>query len=395
MISYYTSIFILVWLALGVLCLLIWENNRLPEKDKRFLYITYILIALAALGEWCGVQLDGREEFPAWLLKMAKCADFILTPIAGGVLMMQLRLRGLWRKGLIGILGVNTVMQLVSAFTDWMIRIDDSHHFTHGPLYGAYIVLCAVIMALVVIAFVLYGRSFRRQNRMSLMATVALVVVGVFIQEALPGEHRTSYLALTLGAAMMFIHYAEFSSLRLDDYVAAQQLKIDTDALTGVSSRHAYNKRLKALNAQGVPGNLAAFTIDINGLKQVNDTLGHDAGDELIVGAARCVETAMGEEAGCFRTGGDEFVVLAPMSAGAAEDAVLRLKGETDDWRGRRVHTPLTLAVGYALAADNLGLSAEQLIREADMAMYAAKAEYYRHEGRDRRGARRQPGAMT
>lgn len=385
MLSYYSSIILLSWMALGVLCVLIHENDRIPRADKRLLYLTYGLIALSALAEWCGVRLNGREDIPSWALKLAKCLDYIMTPMAGGALVLQMRLRDRWRGCLIGLLAINTLFQIVSLFTGWMIRVDAHNHYTHGPMYGAYLILCVAIIGLVIIAFTLYGRSFKRQNRTSLYAIMLLVVVGIALQEGLEGGPRTAYLGMTLGAALMFIHYAEFTQLAADEHVSKQQIQIDTDALTGVYSRHAYNGALKAYDAAGaLPEDLAAFTIDLNGLKQINDEMGHKAGDELICGAADCVRRAFGDEARCYRTGGDEFVVLADMDGDQAEAALSRLRREASRWHGSRGQA-LSLAAGYALAADAAECSAEKLVRAADQAMYANKAAYYRNHGIDRR----------
>ncbi len=61
MLSYYTAIIMMSLIALGVLALLIRDNNRLSFENKRLLYITCGLIAVSALAEWCGVQMDGRR----------------------------------------------------------------------------------------------------------------------------------------------------------------------------------------------------------------------------------------------------------------------------------------------------------------------------------------------
>lgn len=383
--SYYTAIIALVWMAMGVLCVLIHENHRISESDKRMFYLTYLLIAVSALAEWCGLWLNGRTDLPRWILLSAKCADYILTPMAGGALVAQMHMRNRWRNVMVGILAANTLFQLVGIFSGWTVRLDGQGYYSHGPLFPAYMGVCFAIIILVVIEFIVYGRAFRRQNRVSLYAVMLFVVAGILMQELLPSEPRIAYLALTIGAALMFIHYTEFASLAADDHLTAQQQQINTDALTGVSSRHAYSQALKALDAAGpLPEDYAAFTIDINGLKQVNDTLGHEAGDELIIGAARCIEKVMGEASDCYRTGGDEFVVMTRMPADAAEMALVHLRRETDRWQGRTVKS-LSLAVGYALAGDNPDLNAEKLVKAADMAMYAAKAAYYRENGVDRR----------
>ena len=389
MISYYTSIMLLSWLALGVLSVLIRENDRLAKSDKRLLYLTYALIAVSALAEWCGVQLDGRTDVPRWLMICVKTADYILTPMAGGALVVQMRLENRWRNGMLAILAANAALQVVSAFTGWMVVVDEAHTYSHGPLYGIYLGVCLAIIGIVIIEFILYGRSFRRQNRLSLYAVMLLVIVGIAMQEMLPSGHRTSYIALTLGAALMFIRCSEFSQLAMDDTVSEQQLQIDTDSLTGLFSRSAYSRALNALDAAGaLPENFAAFTVDINGLKQVNDTLGHEAGDELIRGAAACIVGAFGADRSCYRTGGDEFVVLTSMDRDEADHVLGQLNREARRWRGEKVKA-LSVSAGYALAPDyDDGMTAEALVRESDKAMYEAKAVYYRDAGRDRRNRR-------
>ena len=101
---------------------------------------------------------------------------------------------------------------------------------------------------------------------------MALVITAILIQEVLPGGNRTAYIGLTLGAILMFIHYTEFARLATDDYIHRQQVALDTDPLTGVHSRYAYSRMLKEYDISGgLPDSFAAFTIDINGLKRVND----------------------------------------------------------------------------------------------------------------------------
>ena len=153
----------------------------------------------------------------------------------------------------------------------------------------------------------------------------------------------------------------------------------------------SYSRALEELDANGtLPENFAAFTIDINGLKAVNDSLGHEAGDELIRGAATCVKAVLGDEGQCYRTGGDEFVMLTRMKREKAEYALQKLKYETERWQGSAVKS-LNVSAGYALAAecDADGLTAEALVRQSDRAMYEAKADYYQSAGRKQRSKRR------
>lgn len=388
MFSFYTSTTLLVWLSLGVLSLLVYENARIQARDKRILFLTYLLIAVSALAEYCGVLLSGRENISGKLILIIKTLDYILTPMAGGAIILQLRLKNRWNWFLGGLIAVNTLIQLLNPLTGWMVQVDESNAYHHGPLYPLYLSMCFIVIGVVILQFFLYGLSFRRQNRKSLNAILILILVGIMMQELSGGDRRTSYLALTIGAALIFIHYVEFGAQSMDDSLRKQQIQLDTDALTGVYSRLAYTLALSELDAAGtLPKDLVVFTVDINGLKKVNDQMGHEAGDELIRGAAACITNTFCQNGRCYRTGGDEFVVLAQMPRETVTSANDRLQQEAAQWHGENVQT-LSLASGYALAAENTELSAEKLVVEADKAMYAAKAAFYRQVGMDRRARR-------
>ena len=386
LLSYYSTVIYLCWLALCVLCVLVRENDRIARADKHLFYTAYLCIAAAALAEWAGVQLSGVSGLPEWVLRCVKCADYVLTPMAGWTLIRQMKLKNVGITAFNALLITNTAFQVAAAFTGWMVAVDHGR-YTHGPLYGVYMGVYVVAVILVVAEFIVYGRSFRHQNRGSLYAVMMLVMAGIAMQELLPGEHRTAYIALTMGAALLFIHFTEFSQLSADDHIAMQQRELDTDAMTKLYSRHAYSLALREYDAAPLPADLAAFAIDVNGLKAVNDTLGHEAGDELICGAADCIRRSLGALGHCYRTGGDEFVVLAHMDKALCDQALARLADTARTWRGKTV-PELSLAAGCAHAADHPDLSAEKLVGEADKAMYEAKDAYYRETGKDRRSPR-------
>ena len=386
--SYYTMLILLSWMALGVLCILVWENSWIPRTDKRHFYVTYGIIALSALAEWVGIQISGHDGYPAWVLSLVKCFDYMLTPMAGGAIVAQMKMRNRWNAALMGVLAANVAFQILALFNGWMVVVDAQNHYTHGPLYTIYIVIYLAVIVLTGAEFLLYSMSYRKQNRMSLYSVLLLVMVSIGAQELFGGEYRTAYIGLTMGAALMFIHYSEFYQMSADDRIQKQHSQLMTDALSGARSRHAYMKALETYEHKGsMPRDLVAITIDINELKATNDTIGHDAGDELIIGAARCIEKVIGQRGKCYRTGGDEFVVLARMNRAQTETTLVCLERETAAWTGDEVKH-LSLSAGYALACDHEGLTVEQLVREADQAMYAAKAEYYRKNGHDRRGPR-------
>ena len=182
MFSYYTTLILLCWTGLGVLCILVHENSWIPREDKRRFYLTYGIIALSALAEWSGVQISGNASFPGWLLSLVKCADYTLTPMAGGAIVAQMKLRDRWFKALMIVLTANALFQLVACFNGWMVVIDAQNHYTHGRLYPVYMGIYLLVILLSTAQFLAYGQAYRRQNRASLYSVLLFVVVGIGIQ---------------------------------------------------------------------------------------------------------------------------------------------------------------------------------------------------------------------
>ena len=379
----YTSVIIMILLALTVLSILISENNRISQTKKQLFIATNMMIALAAIAECAGVHISGNADVPKGVLAAVKAIDYIFTPMTGGALIALMQKPGERNWFLVGIFVGNVVIQVISAFNGWMIVIDDQNHYIHGQLYPVYMLLYSMVIIILMHKMLSYGKTFRKQNRKSLYAIIILVFIGIGMQELLGDDCRVAYLAATFASAFLYIHYSEFSQLRLDEKITEQQVKLSNDPLTGVGSRFAYIEEMKACT-EALPNDFVVFLIDINGLKAVNDSIGHEAGDELICGAADCIQKSVGKKGQTFRIGGDEFVVFAVMTKKQLEAGLLELKKKTGQWSGEKVKS-LSLSVGYTLAKEHKEFSIAELVKEADKAMYKQKREYYQTEGRDRR----------
>lgn len=380
----YTSVIIMILLALTVLSILISENNRISQTKKQLFIATNMMIALAAIAECAGVHISGNAAVPKGVLAAVKAIDYTFTPMTGGALIALMQKPGEKNRFLGGIFIGNVVIQIISAFNGWMVVIDDQNHYVHGRLYPVYMLLYSMVIIILMHRMLSYGKTFRKQNRKSLYAIIILVFIGIGMQELLGNDCRVAYLAATFGSTFLYIHYSEFSQLRLDEKITEQQVKLSNDPLIGVGSRFAYMDAVKVCS-NSLPADFVVFLIDINGLKCVNDSIGHEAGDELICGAADCIRKTVGKKGQTFRIGGDEFVVFASMTKKQIETSLPDLKKKTSQWSGEKVKS-LSLSTGYAIAKEHKELSVAELVKEADKAMYKQKKEYYQIEGRDRRG---------
>ena len=174
------------------------------------------------------------------------------------------------------------------------------------------------------------------------------------------------------------------SALRAAEESDARRARAETelqrlalhDALTGLLNRTGLKARLDAAPTGGtVDGKLGAVFIDLDHFKAVNDSLGHPAGDELLISVAKRLAPAAPETAILARLSGDEFIVMDTfVDPGDATRLAARL---LDVLRGPMLIEGLEIvtsaSIGVAVS-DDAAESMEDLIRRADIAMYRAKA---------------------
>jgi diguanylate cyclase (GGDEF)-like protein len=156
------------------------------------------------------------------------------------------------------------------------------------------------------------------------------------------------------------------------------------DALSGLPNRHHFVERLQdaldGLIQSRNNGRVVVAYIDVDRFKDVNDTMGHQAGDALIMAVAQRLSVTLTPSDFLARFGGDEFAVLRrAVSADAAEELAQRLRSAFEDaFDVYGQHVRMTASIGIAMAPDH-GASPQELMRHADIALYQGK-----NQGRDR-----------
>jgi diguanylate cyclase (GGDEF)-like protein len=178
-----------------------------------------------------------------------------------------------------------------------------------------------------------------------------------------------------LGASIVKFTYTD----ELDvEYMAKVDNMVSTDALTGLLSRRKFDAAFRAAidtaRSEGAP--LAVLVMDMDGLKRINDTYGHEMGGHCIIQMAQAMREVLGSHGEICRYGGDEFVSFLPATdkVGArrlAEAVCAAVTGRNFSKDGVTVSP--TLSIGVSAQPDD-GDTYEQLFQAADRALYRAKA---------------------
>lgn len=148
------------------------------------------------------------------------------------------------------------------------------------------------------------------------------------------------------------------------------------DALTGLGNRLAFDNGMERLLAEA-PGEVAVFYLDLDGFKQVNDTLGHGAGDDVLRTVGQRLAKLAEPTDVLVRLGGDEFVVLRATHGSREELARLALKIETALAEPVLLGTQtlqIGVSIGIAVAPAD-GTTGNALLEAADAALYRAKRD--------------------
>ncbi|GIF18064.1 diguanylate cyclase (GGDEF)-like protein/PAS domain S-box-containing protein [Actinoplanes tereljensis] len=153
------------------------------------------------------------------------------------------------------------------------------------------------------------------------------------------------------------------------------------DALTQLANRALFRERVsEALRRRGPDDDVTVLFLDLDGFKEVNDSLGHLAGDQLLVQVADRLRASVREDDVVARFGGDEFAVLiqAVLSSDDAEQVARRIVEVLEQpfrSESRDIHVQASIGLAAAsVLGEPEGDGAEQLMRNADLAMYKAKS---------------------
>ncbi len=156
------------------------------------------------------------------------------------------------------------------------------------------------------------------------------------------------------------------------------------DSLTGIYNRYAYEKYVEKIQKEGIGNDLWYIAVDLNGLKVTNDTIGHNAGDELIKATADCLKDTVSRIGRAFRIGGDEFTAIFRGTIGECHEVIDNMKKWVDEWHGEYSDS-FSFSRGIVGSFEMPKCTISDLEKEADKRMYIEKRDYHmKHDDRRR-----------
>lgn len=191
------------------------------------------------------------------------------------------------------------------------------------------------------------------------------------------GVYSLVYFALHLLREQLLCEQAlKQHASGLEEKIRIARERTEEDELTGCKSRRAFDKKIAGLMhpLEGEPVPFALLMLDVDHFKSVNDTYGHDVGDEVLIRFAETVRRAIATPEWLFRWGGEEFIVLCP--GHTLSQAVMLAERIRREVEGAAIlaQRPVTVSIGCAVWQGREDLP-EALFGRMDEALYRAKSK--------------------
>lgn len=329
--------------------------------DKRTIVKMYILIAAIFVLSICvftEFYLSEKKIYPV-LRTVLIAIRYSFTPVIIAFILLTLVKRSRWTVVLPAVL--LSVTNIISIFNGMVFSLDENGEMVRGNYLG-YLPYVATFAYSIVLVYTLIKQSNKQASEIIPIIYLAFALGTGTIFPFVIGKEYSKIFATTIAVAV-FVYYV---------FLILQLTK--KDALTGLLNRQAYYASIRDKKREIT----AVISIDMNGLKPINDNFGHIAGDEAISSLALCFSKAVRAKQRAYRIGGDEFVILCFKTS---EEELKELIERINDQVSK---TKYSCSIGYSYD-DSLEKDIENMVKISDEMMYAKKAEYYSNSKEDRR----------
>ena len=363
----------IVALGVGIGFMVISLMSLLQRKGKNTLL--YLGLFSACIGTWKILDIQSAPlifyRHPMLLSQISLAA--LSLAVVPFILYIQLQFKESRHRVLDvagGISLLNTFLQILLQLTGLM-DMRESLQFTHISMGVTVIAVIHVVIA--------EWHKKRRDRKLWLtMGFFLLCVVGAVLDVGLFYIKGNSFRLLN--TLVLFVVYIIVMGLMT---LVEMNQRAMIDYSTGLYNRSRCSELLRSEDI--LENQVCLIMFDLNQLKMVNDTWGHEAGDEMISRFANALQQTIPASAFLGRYGGDEFIaVIRECTPENVEDILSNLE-KTISVDNARQELKVHYAVGYAMSDDCPESTLRILLKKADQAMYEHKRKFYEHMGKNGR----------
>jgi len=379
--------------------LMIMIRMRSPRRDLTALVDALLLAGGLALLIWVFTITPTVAQSVRWF----DSAVSIAYPI-GDVLLLAVILRLLIGGGVRGwspvLLVVGALGLMASDIAYALVRLYGNWHVGSPADLGWILFYVCWGAAALHPSMTVLTEPHAREGRLTAgrvipLAVTALVAPTVLLVESIQHNVKDAAVIAVFSALLFMLVLARLAlqgrQQRYQESVAASKAMVKElrdrayhDALTGLGNRARFQERSEMAfkRARESDGVVCMLLIDLDNFKEVNDTLGHRAGDELLITAAKRLSAAVRPGDLPVRFGGDEFAVLladGSLPEGAEALAARLVRTFSEPFQIWDTQAEVRASIGVASSSDDPKVAEEDaadvLLRNADLALYAAKAD--------------------
>ena len=380
--DYYTFSDITLTLFLIAIFILVLFDQHHHRRFKIYSYHVLVSLLLYNFFDWLSIYLINSPPNTDRLFHFIKAFEYIFGVGIGYFIALYLR-PGKKNWLLHSVFGLNIIYELASVYTGWNLSIAPNKAIKHGPYHFVITLIWVIILIVIADSFNHFSKGISKKQKYFTYYIGCVVYLGVILQDLSNRVIHTSCISITIGYIIILLLFQNNNLNFSDQTITKQEYLITTDALTGLGSRYSYEKELKTFAKNIQDKKVVAYSIDLNGLKGTNDTYGHQEGDRLIKEAAMVIhDTFRGSR--CFRTGGDEFAIVAIGKPDHGKELLTKLKDNIAMYN-RKSRLKISLSVGMASSKEVVSGGLRELMALADQRMYQEKRKYYMDPKNDRR----------
>lgn len=292
---YFFSLTVINCFVLGFMCMIVNFSETLFPRQRRTFLLTFILIGVISVLELVTVIVDGTPVRLRPVNIMANYLGFGLTPAVPFLMVYAMDRSDEVRLSLKAAAALEILYLLIltaGTFSGGLVfAVDAENHYAREQGFWLYMLMYGGGILYLMINTLKMTQTYQNRGRVLIYGLAVFLVAGTMIQIVLPTLHIT-WLCVTLISVLYYLYCNEMWN--------------QLDGLTGLLSQKSYLNR--TLNLR--PEDKMLIVLDLDNFKYINDTYGHQAGDQCLKVIAECLKKAYSRYGNCYRIGGDEFCVL-------------------------------------------------------------------------------------